>query len=102
MANDLSQASSIDPAMYNFLVWFYQKFGKTKAKTLFSCEGHRPQEPAWIRFEIVDKEWFDKVCEHLPKYCKVKDDMLQIHYKSKVPDLFRKLEKLKTVFIGAY
>jgi hypothetical protein len=86
----------IDPAMYHF-IFCTQRWSKY-AESIYSCEGHRNGEPAWIKFEVKQQKWWNnfKLKIECLEFCEVKNDTLYVYHKLK-QDLFFKLLKILNV-----
>ena len=85
----------IDPCVFNFLCNLIQI--RSKATTVFSCQGHRKGEPAWVQFDIHNKHWWSAL--KLPDFCKVDGETVYVYHKNKYPDLFRKLNELQDAML---
>lgn len=95
LANAPRAARTIDPAVYEFLAFLYDHRGKILP--VFSCQGHRQGEPAWVSFEVKDEVWFCKLVKALPPYCRFDGETLNIFHKNKFPDLRNKLIELQGI-----
>jgi hypothetical protein len=75
---------------------------KKYVQTTYSCQGHRPSEPAWISFDVKNEAWWDKLLSELPSYIKVEDCRMFVYHKNKYPDLYKKLKDVQQIVEALY
>lgn len=64
--------------------------------TTYSCQGHRKKEPAWVRFEIRNQQWWENFKNELERrfsFCEIKNDYLYVYHRNK-HELFEKLDQV--------